>query len=155
MSETLDYGVKTLQENIGRTFGPSAPIVVSQEDINGFAEVTGDHQWIHVDQDRAAKESPFKTTIAHGFLTLSLLAAAVSSAGAMPPDAQAVLNYGLDKARFLSPVPSGATVSASFKLVGVEDKGPGKQLIRLEAVLSVKGSDKPAVIAEMLAMVMG
>ncbi len=155
MTDTTDYRVKTLADNIGKTFGPSAPVVLSQDDINGFAEITGDRQWIHVDVERAKTESPYKTTIAHGFLTLSLLAAAVGSAGAMPSDAQAVLNYGLEKVRFLAPVPSGAAVQASFTLSAVEDKGPGKQLVRFEAVLTVEGNDKPAVIAELLALVMG
>ncbi len=150
-----NYSTKTLSDCIGHDFGKSAPITVDQAMINGFADITGDHQWIHVDVEKAAKAGPFGGTIAHGFLTLSLLAAATESAGVVPGDAQAVLNYGLEKVRFLSPVPSGATVRAGFKLAGVEDKGKGNQLIRLEATLQAEGADKPAVIAELLAMVIG
>lgn len=148
------YSAHNLADFIGHNFGKSAPVVVDQSRINGFAEVTGDDQWIHVDVDRAKTQSPFGTTIAHGFLTLSLLASLVATAGVVPADAKAVLNYGVERVRFLAPVPSGATVEASFKLVGAEHKGDGRTLIRLEASLAVVGSDKPAVIAELLAMVM-
>ncbi len=155
MTAPANYSTKTLSDAIGHDFGLSDPLVVSQDMINGFADVTGDHQWIHVDVEKAAKHGPFGGTIAHGFLTLSLLAAATESSGVVPPDAQAVLNYGSEKVRFLAPVTAGSTVRSSFKLVGVEPKGPGNQLIRLEATLQAEGSDKPAVIAELLAMVIG
>ncbi|WP_037314039.1 MaoC family dehydratase [Ruegeria halocynthiae] len=149
-----NYTTRTLKDHIGHDFGLSDPIHVDQPKINGFADVTGDHQWIHVDVEKA-NHSPFGGTIAHGFLTLSLLAAATETSGIVPSDAKAVLNYGLDKARFLAPVPAGATVRSRFKLAGVEDKGAGNQLIRLEATLQADGSDKPAVVAELLAMVIG
>ncbi len=155
MPAPSNYSTRTLKDAIGHDFGASSPIVVDQAMINGFADVTGDHQWIHVDEEKAAKVGPFGGTIAHGFLTLSLLASATESAGVVPTDAQAVLNYGLGKVRFLAPVVSGSTVRSQFKLVGVEPKGPGNQLIQLEATLTADGSDKPAVIAELLAMVMG
>ncbi len=150
-----NYSVQTLADCIGHDFGQSNPVDVDQEMINGFADITGDHQWIHVDVEKATKAGPFGATIAHGFLTLSLLAAATESVGAVPGDAKAVLNYGLEKVRFLAPVTSGSKVRASFKLAGVEDKGQGNQLIRLEATLQAEGADKPAVIAELLAMVIG
>lgn len=155
MAQPADYSVKSLAACVGHDFGVSDPLLVDQDMINGFAEVTGDHQWIHVDTEKATKHGPFGGTIAHGFLTLSLLAAATESAGVVPPDAQAVLNYGLEKVRFLSPVLSGSTVQARFKLIGVEQKGAGNQLIRLEATLQAENADKPAVIAELLAMVIG
>ncbi|QEP30602.1 MaoC family dehydratase [Pukyongiella litopenaei] len=154
MTAPKNYTTKTLKDHIGHDFGVSEPMLVDQHKINGFADVTGDHQWIHVDIEKA-KHSPFGGTIAHGFLTLSLLASATESSGIVPADANAVLNYGLEKARFLAPVPAGATVRTRFKLIGVEDKGKGNQLIRLEASLQADGSDKPAVIAELLAMVIG
>lgn len=155
MAQPENYSVQTLANCKGHDFGISAPLLVDQEMISGFADITGDQQWIHVDIKRATEQGPFGGTIAHGFLTLSLLAAATETAGVVPPDAKAVLNYGLGKVRFLAPVVSGSTVHARFKLVGVEDKGPGNQLIQLEATLQVEGSDKPAVIAELLAMVIG
>ena len=155
MPAPSNYSTKTLADAVGHDFGLSDPIEVSQETINAFADVTGDHQWIHVDVEKAKAHSPFGTTIAHGFLTLSLLAAATESGGIAPPDAQAVLNYGLGKVRFLAPVPAGASVQARYKLVGVEEKSPGNQLIQLEATLQVVGSDKPSIVAELLAMVIG
>lgn len=155
MAQPENYSVRTLATCEGHDFGISDPLLVDQDMINGFADVTGDQQWIHVDTKKAAEHGPFGGTIAHGFLTLSLLAAATESAGVVPSDAHAVLNYGLGKVRFLAPVPSGSTVRAQFKLVRVEDKGPGNQLIQLEATLQADGSDKPAVIAELLAMVIG
>lgn len=149
-----NFSVSTLADFIGHDFGSFEPMMVDQSRINGFADVTGDHQWIHVDEEKA-KASPFGGTIAHGFLTLSLVAAAAGSAGVVPPDAKAFLNYGLDKARFLSPVPSGSSVVVNFKLAGVEDKGPGNQLMKLDATLSIEGAEKPAVIAEVLALIIG
>lgn len=142
----------TLAAQIGCEFGPSRAVLVGQERIDTFANATDDHQWIHTDPERA-QHSPFGGTIAHGFLTLSLLASAVQDAGVIPADAKAVLNYGLDKVRFLAPVPSGASVTACFTLVDVEPKGAGRKLIRLSAVLEVEGSEQPAVIAELLALV--
>jgi acyl dehydratase len=149
------YSTCTLKDFVGHDFGASAPITVDQIRINTFADVTGDHQWIHVDVEKAKKHSPFGGPVAHGFLTLSLLAAAVGSAGVIPADAQGVINYGLENIRFLAPVPAGATITASFKLAGVEGKGDKRQLLRLEAVANVEGSDKPAIVGEMLALVVG
>jgi acyl dehydratase len=149
------YSTGTLKDFIGHDFGASAPIKVDQVRINTFADVTGDHQWIHVDVEKAKKHSPFGGPVAHGFLTLSLMAAAVASAGVVPADAQGVLNYGLDKIRFIAPVPAGAKITAAFKLAGVEDKGDKRQLLRIETTVSVEGSDKPAIVGEVLAMVIG
>ncbi len=142
----------TLEAKIGQEFGPSQPVLVGQDRIGKFADATDDHQWIHTDPERA-RRSPFGGTIAHGFLTLSLLASAVQNAGVIPADAKAVLNYGLEKVRFLAPVPSGASVSARFTLVSAEPKGPGRKLIHLRAALTVEGADQPAVVAELLALV--
>ncbi|MBJ6370125.1 MaoC family dehydratase [Sedimentitalea arenosa] len=155
MAQPDNYSTKTLAECIGHDFGESDPVVVDQQMINGFADVTGDHQWIHVDVEKATKHSPFGGPIAHGFLTLSLLAAAAESAEVAPKDAKAMLNYGLSQVRFLAPVLAGSTVRARYKLVGVDDKGGGNQLMRLEATLQADGAEKPAVVAELLAMVVG
>ena len=149
------YSTRTLKDYVGHDFGISDPIKVDQVRINTFADVTGDHQWIHVDVERAKKHSPFGGPVAHGFLTLSLMAAAVASAGVVPADAQGVINYGLDKIRFITPVPVGVTITATFKLAGVEDKGDKRQLIRVETAVNVEGSDKPAIVGEVLAMVIG
>lgn len=149
------YSTRTLKDYVGHDFGVSDPIKVDQVRINTFADVTGDHQWIHVDVEKAKKHSPFGGAVAHGFLTLSLMAAAVASAGVLPSDAQGVINYGLDKIRFIAPVPAGVTITATFKLAGVEDKGDKRQLIRVETAVNVEGSNKPAIVGEVLAMVIG
>jgi len=104
MTAPAGYSTATLHDFVGHDFGASAPVTVGQDRIEGFAEVTGDHQWIHVDVARARAESPFGGPVAHGFLTLSLLAAAVTEAGVVPADAKGVINYGLDKIRFLAPI---------------------------------------------------
>ncbi|GGB56970.1 enoyl-CoA hydratase [Roseibium aquae] len=155
MTAPQGYSVGTLKDFVGHDFGASDPIIVDQIRINTFADVTGDHQWIHVDVAKARKHSPFGGPVAHGFLTLSLMAAAVASAGVVPPDARGVLNYGLEKVRFLAPVPAGATVRAHFKLADVETKGDDRQLLRVEASVAIDGSDKPALVGELLAMVIG
>lgn len=147
-----NYSLATLDQHIGHDFGMSDPITVDQPRIDTFADATGDYQWIHVDVEKA-KLSPFGGTIAHGFLTLSLVAASLDASGIVPADAKAVLNYGIDKARFLAPVPAGAQVQSQYKLIGCEPKGAGNTLLRLEAVLHVVGQDKPAVVAELLAMI--
>jgi len=155
MPQPENYSVNTLSEHIGYDFGWSDPITVSQDMINAFADVTGDHQWIHVDVEKASKHGPFGGPVAHGFLILSLLAAGTDSAGVAPRDAKMVVNYGLGSVRFPVPVLSGASVRARFKLIGVEPKGPGMQLVKLEATLQADGAAKPSVVAEFLAMVMG
>lgn len=155
MAQPENYSVKTLSDHIGHDFGTSDPVVVTQDMVNAFADVTGDHQWIHVDVEKATKLGPFGGAVAHGFLTLSLLAAATQSVGVAPDDAKAVLNYGLGSVRFPAPVLSGSTVRARYALVNVEQKGPGAQLMTLKAELVADGAEKPAVVAELLAMVMG
>lgn len=154
MAVPHNYSTSTLKDHVGHDFGETEPVMVDQDRINGFADVTGDHQWIHTDIERSKAESPFGGTIAHGFLTLSMLAASVQDAGVVPKDAAGVVNYGIDKVRFIAPVPSGTRLTARFRLAGVEDKGKGRQLVRIEASATPEGSDKPAVLAELLAMVM-
>jgi acyl dehydratase len=149
------YSTRTLKDYVGHDFGFSDPIKIDQARINTFADVTGDHQWIHVDVEGAKEHSPFGGPVAHGFLTLSLMAAAVTSAGVVPADAKGVINYGLDKIRFITPVPVDVTITATFKLAGVEDKGDKRQLIRVETAVNVEGSNKPAIVGEVLAMVIG
>ena len=155
MSAPQGYSIPALRDFVGHDFVAAAPVTVDQERINIFADITGDRQWIHVDVARAKAESPFGGPVAHGFLTLSLLAAAVGSAGVVPADARGAINYGLDNIRFIAPVLAGKRVTASFKLTEVEDKGPKGQLLRLAAMLNVEGSDKPALVGELLVLVMG
>ena len=149
------YSVRTLHDFVGHDFGTSPPVLVDQASIDSFADVTGDHQWIHVDVEKAKKLSPFGGPVAHGFLTLALLATAIQVSGAVPADAKGVINYGVDKIRFMVPVPAGARVTASFKLAEVEDKGPKGQLLRIAAVMNVEGHDKPDIAGDVLALVVG
>jgi len=102
-----DYSIATISQYVGQELGVSEWITINQERINDFADFTGDHQWIHVDVERAKRESLFGTTIAHGYLTLSLAAALSMGLGIIPAGVSQVLNYGLDKVRFLAPVKSG------------------------------------------------
>lgn len=148
-----NYRFDTIEEFIGHDFGLSEGIVVDQERINNFATSTNDHQWIHVDVERAKKQSPFGGTIAHGFLTLSLVAGAMGSSGIVPPDAKAVFNYGLEGVRFLSPVPAGATVRMQFVLKSVESKGEGRKLLHIAGTVHIDGADKPALVGEFLAYI--
>ena len=112
--------------------------------INKFAELTGDHQWIHVDVERCKRESPFKGTIAHGFLTLSLLPVLRAGSDYKVSGYGNATNYGSDKLRFVSPVPAGSKVHARARLVGVEPKPKGTQMTQ-EIAVHVVGSDRPAL----------
>jgi acyl dehydratase len=128
-------------------------MTVDQSQINQFADCTGDHQWIHVDVDRAKRESPFGSAVAHGYLTLALLAPLSMEVGVLPKDAAAGFNYGLDKVRFLAPVKAGARVRLRVAVVGVEPKDAGQVVIKTRNTLEIEGSDKPALIAETLALI--
>ena len=114
-----------LQHMAGQELGLSRWVVVDQSMIQQFADCTGDHQWIHVDPERARRESPFRKTIAHGYLTLSLVGALGQEIGALPENTQAAFNYGLDKVRFLAPVITGARVQAAHDDDLDRDQGPG------------------------------
>lgn len=144
--------VATLEQLVGREFTPSEWILVDQARIDAFAAATGDHQFIHVDPARVRRETPFPGTLAHGFLLLSL--AAGHRQRDFPPvsDVALVLNYGLDRLRFTSPVFAGSRVRYRSRVLAAEPKGPGRTLLRQEAVMEVEGQEKPAVVAELLAM---
>jgi len=105
-----DYSIATISQYVGQELGVSEWVTITQERINDFADFTGDHQWIHVDVERAKRESLFGTTIAHGYLTLSLAAALSMELGIIPAGVSQALNYGLDTVRFLAPVKSGSRV---------------------------------------------
>ena len=122
---------------------------VTQEMIDQFADATGDHQWIHIDPERAA-EGPFGQTIAHGYLTVSLLP--ILLRGLVNVQASMGVNYGMDKLRLTSPVPSGSRVRAAAKLLDAQDKGGGL-LYRLEVTVEVEGADRPAMVGTVLFLV--
>ncbi len=127
------------------------PIEVTQEMINKFADLTGDHQWIHVDVERAKKESPFGQPIAHGFLTLSLLPSLRSPSGFRIVGYGNATNYGADKLRFISPVPAGSKVQARSRMIAAEAKPKGTQVTQ-EIAVHVAGNDRPAIIYTMLVL---
>ncbi len=150
----MDYAKKALEDLkklVGTETGVSDWMEVSQERINQFADATGDHQWIHVDVERAKRESPMGGPIAHGFLTLSLLPA-LRTGGPRVEGVKAGINYGLNKVRFISPVPAGGRVRARTTLKSVEEHSPGRILMCNVAVIELEGSEKPACIAETLSM---
>jgi acyl dehydratase len=149
------YSMATAQSFVGRELGESSWIVVDQTRIDQFATCTEDRQWIHVDAERAARESPFGGPIAHGYLSLSLVAAMLIEIGVIPPDAATGLNYGLDKVRFLSPVKVGARVRARAGLISAQPQDGGRLLLKLDGKLEIEGEAKPALVAEMLCMLIG
>ena len=124
-------------------------IKVTQEHINTFAEATGDHQWIHVDVERCAKESPFRQPIAHGFLSASLMPSAFSQAIAPHPDITSVLNYGINNLRFLEPVRVNDSVRYQFKVASIEQKPLGR-LYTFDCIVEIDGRDKPALVGQFL-----
>ena len=148
------YTMTTLAQFTGRELGVSDWVLVDQHRIDEFADCTGDRQWIHVDVERAQRESPYGGTIAHGYLTLSLAASLSMETGIVPPDASAALNYGLGKVRFLTPVKAGARVRNRVVVLGVEQKQPGRVLLTLQNTIEIEGEAKPALIAESLALLM-
>ncbi|MEM8800527.1 MAG: MaoC family dehydratase [Pseudomonadota bacterium] len=140
-----------LQDHIGRKIGTSEWIVVDQKRINTFADVTEDWQFIHLDEEKA-KQTPFGGTIAHGFLTLSLLPRMAEAATLVLEGCEMGINYGFEKIRFLQPVPSGARVRGHFTLKGAQAKTATQYLITYAIEVEIEGADKPALIAEWLAM---
>ncbi|RWN39135.1 MaoC family dehydratase [Mesorhizobium sp.] len=136
----------------GQELGVSDWTTVNQSRIDQFAECTGDRQWIHVDPERAKRQSPFRTTIAHGYLTLSIIGALALDMGIVPENTQAAFNYGFDKVRFLAPVRAGARIRLRITLLSVEDKGPGQYLMKAANIVEIEGEQKPALTAETLVM---
>ena len=141
-----------MKEHIGEEFGVSEWVSVTQEMIDKFADATGDHQWIHVDVERAKNEMPGGKTIAHGFLTLSLVPRLAATIWKVENRTRGV-NYGLNKLRFTAPVPEGARVRLAQKLLNAEDvKNDGVQLT-FEHKIEVEGSERPALVAEGLSII--
>lgn len=148
------YNFSTVHDFVGRELGVSEWITVDQESINKFAECTGDHQWIHLDRERSEKESPYGTTIAHGFLTLSLLSQLQFEVGISPPDVAQMINFGLDRVRFISPVKSGSRIRDRVVLMSAEEKGEGRVLIKTQNTVEIEDEVKPAMVAEALSLLM-
>ncbi len=130
----------------GDTFGPSSWIEIPQERVDAFAEATGDHQWIHVDPERA-QAGPFGTTIAHGYLTLSLVP--VASNEVVPKRGRMGINYGLNRVRFPAPVPVGSRVRMTFHVDEVEQIAGGEQ-VAMTATIEREGGDKPVCVAQVV-----
>lgn len=144
--------VDELIAKVGKRTGTSDWVSVDQARIDAFADVTEDWQFIHVDPERTRAETPLPNTIAHGFLTLSLLS---KMAYEMPTDLDNTVmsfNYGFDKIRFLAPVPVGARVRAQFDLAKVEERKPGEILTTSNVTMEIEGHEKPALIAEWLGL---
>lgn len=148
----MDYTLDTLADWVGREIGVSSWVEVGQDRIDAFAACTGDGQWIHVDRERAAREGPFGTTVAHGLLTLSLLPTMNAEVGLVPDGVPHVLNYGSDRVRFLAPVPSGGRVRARTVLVSATPRGEGRTLLTARSTVELEGSETPALVADTLAL---
>jgi acyl dehydratase len=148
--------MKTVPKNemtnaVGMKLGPSEWIELSQQRINAFADCTEDHQFIHVDEAKA-KETPFGGTIAHGFLTLSLLAGLIEKIGVTPENTVMGMNYGFDKIRFLAPVKSGKRVRMVGEVLNVDQKDENRFLTTFGVSIEIEGEDTPALVAEFLLM---
>jgi len=143
-----------LKEYVGRSLLPSEWMTITQERIDQFADVTDDHQFIHVDE-AAAKATPLGSTIAHGFLTLSLLSTLRPSDWPVLENAEMVINYGLDKLRFLKPVKPEQRVRVHTKILAVRQKRPGQYLVKSEKTMEIEGEEKPAFVAQMLVLLVG
>ena len=135
----------------GRELSPTDWFVVGQDRINQFAECTNDHQYIHVDPERM-KDSSFGSTIAHGFLSLSLLAGYGPSDGPALQDVVMSINYGLDRVRFINPVRVNSKVRFLTKIISITEKSPGRVIVKTEKTLEIDGEEKPALVAECLGM---
>jgi acyl dehydratase len=140
----------TIEQFVDKELGISDWLTIDQSRIDAFAEVTMDRQWIHVDRARATIESPFGNTIAHGYLSLSLLSYFQFAIGVFPDDVTSILNYGLDRVRFVQPVISGQNVRARLKLLSVEARPQGRKLVKMENTVEIEGEPRPALVAETL-----
>jgi len=141
-------GVDEFREQVGQQLGVSDWVTVEQTHVDQFADATGDHQWIHVDEEKAAA-GPFGTRIVHGFLTLSLLPVLIKSTYDIA-NARMGINYGLDKVRFTSVVPVGSRVRGVVDLIDVTDAKDGSAQVKVKVTVEIEGSERPALIAEWL-----
>lgn len=137
---------------VGQEIGVSPWIEIGQADIDAFADVTGDHQFIHVDPE-AAKATPFGGTIAHGFLTLSLLSQMAASVMLRPESVKMAVNYGFERVRFIAPVRSGKRVRGRFTLARMDEKNAGQYQFVHNVVVEIEGEEKPALIADWIGLI--
>jgi len=144
--------LERFKQMVGQDNGTTEWITIDQDRINKFADVTEDWQWIHVDVEKA-KNGPFGTTIGHGFLTLSLLSTFSYQAKYTIDGVKMSVNYGLNKVRFLNPVPAGSRVRSHMVISAIEEKGPNQLLITTTHTVEIEGQTKPACIAEQLGLV--
>ena len=149
-AQALDLA--NIQAFVGRELGASRWMTLDQRRIDEFADCTDDRQWIHVDAERARRESPLGTTIAHGYLTLAMIAPSTFEVLVEPAGIAQALNYGLDRVRFLAPVRSGARVRNRIKLIAAEPKGDGRFLLTTENTIEIENEPKPALIAHVLVL---
>ncbi|MFC2967273.1 MaoC family dehydratase [Acidimangrovimonas pyrenivorans] len=149
-SAVVELTPAELAGKVGQELGVSRWFTVDQARIDAFAEVSEDHQFIHVDPARAAAETPFGGTIAHGFLTLSLLSAMAYDAQPQLKGIRMSVNYGFDRVRFLSPVPAGARIRGRFTLKSAEERVPGEVTVCWSVVVEIEGQEKPALAADWL-----
>ncbi len=147
------YSLKTIGQFVGQELGVSDWLTVDQQLINQFADCTGDDQWIHVDVERARRESPLGSTIAHGYLILALLGSLQRRLGIIPPDVSQAWYYGLDRVRFLTPVKSGSRIRNRVVLLAVEQQDQGRMLLKTQDTIEIEGETKPASIANTLMVV--
>lgn len=143
--------IEELKDCIGKELGHSDWLTVDQTRVDRFAECTGDHQFIHVDPEKA-RQTPFGGTIAHGFLSLSLLPLLMENLMLVPQGTKMAVNYGLDSLRFIQPVRVGSRVRLAATLLDAYEKNPGQWLLKTRAEMQIEGSQKPAYIAESLAL---
>ena len=141
-----------IRGKLGSEVGVSPWIEISQQAIDDFADVTGDHQFIHVDPEAAAR-TPFGGTVAHGFLTLSLLSQMAAHAMLVPDGRKMAVNYGFDKVRFLAPVRSGSRVRGRFTLAAMNEKRPGQWQFVHQVSVEIEGEDKPALTADWIGLI--
>ncbi len=144
--------LEEIQAKVGTDIGASPWIAISQESINLFADVTGDHQFIHVDPD-AASRTPFGGTIAHGFLTLSLLSQMAATVMLRPERVKMAVNYGFERVRFIAPVRAGKRVRGHFHLGSAEQKRPGQWQFLHSVKVEIEGESKPALTADWIGLI--
>ncbi len=147
----LTLSVDQLNDYIGEEVGISEWLLVDQERINQFAEATGDHQYIHVDSERAA-QTPFGSTIAHGFLTMSLMVLMGYEGSTKLKNSVMGINYGFDKLRFINPVKVNSKIRGRFRLISAEEKNSNQWLLKHNITVEIAGEEKPALVAEWLGM---
>jgi acyl dehydratase len=147
----LTVPVAQIAQYVDKELEPGNWMKIDQQRIDDFADVTNDHQFIHVDKELAAR-TPLGSTIAHGYLTMSLISQFLGECGIGPDNAAMALNYGSDKVRFLQPVAVDSEVRGHAKLLSVSEKAPGQLLLKTGMTVEIKGAEKPALVAEILTL---